>query len=488
MPESALSTSTGSIVMPIVRVAVLTATVGDVDDGAAGGAGRLTEIALPAELPLREVIPAVQRIVAPSDETAVAAELLSLAPIGGAPFSLDATLNTVGVVDGDLLALQSVPAGPPAPRIVEDIADAAMIFSAARERPWGTPHIQRGASFGAVGTILVATALSVAHRVVTGSVLGLFAVSGVAIAAVLGALVARTGSPRLATALAAAALPSVAAAFALAVPGEFGPANILLGAAGVAAWSIISITVGERAVALFTAAAATALGVLLSAAAASLWTLDALDIGCALILVALLVTVQAAQLSALCARLPVPVIPAPGDPAPSAPPLRVLEDLPRRIRVSDSHQTGFIAAGVLLAVTGSAVVLWPVVSGGDGPSPWAWYLVVATALAAALRARVWDSASCKAWLLGHPPLLTTVLLGVFAVHGNYSAAWCAFAVLAALVAAWAVVALNPRIAQPETYSLPMRRLLGFAAAGLDASVIPVTAYLVGLFTWVLNGF
>ncbi|PRC51311.1 type VII secretion integral membrane protein EccD, partial [Mycobacterium sp. ITM-2017-0098] len=88
-------------------------------------------------------------------------------------------------------------------------------------------------------------------RVVTGSVVGLFAVTGVAIAAVLGALLARTGSPRLATALAAAALPSVAAAFALAVPGEFGPANILLGAAGVAAWSVISITVGERAVALF---------------------------------------------------------------------------------------------------------------------------------------------------------------------------------------------------------------------------------------------
>ncbi|PRC48430.1 type VII secretion integral membrane protein EccD, partial [Mycobacterium sp. ITM-2017-0098] len=171
-----------------------------------------------------------------------------------------------------------------------------------------------------------------------------------------------------------------AAAFALAVPGEFGPANILLGAAGVAAWSVISITVGERAVALFTTAAATALGVLLAAAAASLWTLDAVGVGCGLILVALVVTVQAAQLSALCARLPVPVIPAPGDPAPQAPALRVLEDLPRRIRVSDAHQIGFIAAGVLLAVTGSVVVMWPVVSGQGAASPLAWYLVVASAL------------------------------------------------------------------------------------------------------------
>jgi type VII secretion integral membrane protein EccD len=262
----------------------------------------------------------------------------------------------------------------------------------------------------------------------------------------------------------------------------------VLGAAGVAAWSIISITVGERAVALFTAAAAAALGVLLAAAVASLWTLSGVGIGCGLILVALLITVQAAQLSALCARLPVPVIPAPGDPAPSAPPLRVLVDLPRRIRVSDSHQTGFIAAGVLLAVTGSVVVLWPAVVGQGGAAPWAWYLVAATALAAALRARVWDSASCKAWLLGHSYLITTVLVGLFAVNGSYDAAWCALAVLGVLVGAWVVVALNPAIAQPDTYSLPMRRVLGFVATGLDASVIPVMAYLVGLFTWVLNGF
>ena len=81
--------------------------------------------------------------------------------------------------------------------------------------------------------------------------------------------------------------------------------------------------------------------------------------------------------------------------APSALPLRVLEDLPRRIRVGDSHQTGFIAAGVLLAVTGSLAVLWPAVTGEGAVSPWAWYLVVASAVAAAdlrRRAKVADCA------------------------------------------------------------------------------------------------
>src|SRR5437763_9770605 len=102
--------------MPIVRIAILTDN-------------RLTEMALPAELPLREILPAVQRLAAPgellasngdADSDGGVTSQLSLAPIGGAPFSLDASLDTVGVVDGDLLALRPVPIGPAAPGIVED--------------------------------------------------------------------------------------------------------------------------------------------------------------------------------------------------------------------------------------------------------------------------------------------------------------------------------------------------------------------------------
>ena len=210
----------------------------------------------------------------------------------------------------------------------------------------------------------------------------------------------------------------------MAVPGDFGAPHVLLAAAGVTAWSIVSITLGERAIAVFTASAVTGFGVLLAAAAAALWELPIASLGCGLIVLVLLVTVQAAQLSAACARFPLPVIPAPGDPTPSAQPLRVLEDLPRRVRVSDSHQSGFIAAGVLLAVTGSVALFGP-----SGASPWAWYVVVASAAGAALRARVWDSAPCKAWLLGHSYLLTVTLLVLFVATGRYDAAWWALVVL-----------------------------------------------------------
>jgi type VII secretion integral membrane protein EccD len=469
-----------SAVMPIVRVAILADS-------------RLTEMALPAELPLREILPAVERLVVPAVQNGDADEpdtgsttpvRLSLAPIGGAPFSLDASLDTVGVVDGDLLALQQVPAGTAAPGIVEDIADAAVIFSASRLKPWGIAHIQRGALAALVGLIWAATALAVTHRVATGAPAGLIVVSAVAVLAALAGLAVRT--PRVGAVCSVAALVPIAAALALVVPGSFGAASLTLAAAGVTAWSLINLILPGRekgsAISVFTATTVLGAGVLLAAAVKSFWQLPVVSLGCLLIVVALLVTVEAAQLSALWARFPLPVIPAPGDPTPSAPSLRVLEDLPRRVRISDAHQIGFIAGAVLLSALGSVAIAWH----PGTLSGWAWYVVAATSAAAALRARVWDSAACKAWLLAQPYLVSVALVVLYTATAHYLAALVAVVVLAALVLAWVVVALNPTIASPETYSLPVRRLLGFTASGIDASLIPVIAYLVGIFSWVLN--
>ncbi|WP_197382913.1 type VII secretion integral membrane protein EccD [Mycolicibacterium mengxianglii] len=467
-----------SPVLPIVRVAILSDS-------------RMTEMALPAELPLREVLPAVQRLL-PTDveDTATTPGGLSLAPIGGAPFSLDASLDTVGVVDGDLLALQSLPAGPAAPGIVEDIADAAVIFSAARLQPWGLRHIQLGARAAVVALILLATGLGVAHTVAADEPIGLYVVSVLAAATAVAALLLRARSQRPAAEISIVALAPIAAAFTLAVPGDFGAAQVLLGAAGVTAWSLISVILAspgsaeeaQRSRAFFTATSVVGFGVLLAAGAALIWSLPLLTLGCGLIVLALLVTVQAAQLSAMWARLPLPVIPAPGDPAPSAPPLSVLRDLPRRVRISEAHQTGFIAGAVLLSVLGVLAIA----GRPEAPGVWGWYVVAAVGAAAVLRARVWDTVSCKAWLLAQPHLVTVLLTVLFIVQERYLAALWSSLVLAALVAIWCFVATNPRLASADSYSLPMRRVVGFLASAIDASLIPVMAYLVGIFTWILN--
>jgi hypothetical protein len=89
-------------------------------------------------------------------------------------------------------------------------------------------------------------------------------------------------------------------------------------------------------------------------------------------------------------------------------------------------------------------------------------------------------------LLAQPFLVTVSLVVLYTATARYLTASVIAIILAALVSAWVVVALSPTIASPDTYSLPLRRLVGFVASGIDASLIPVIAYLVGLFTWVLN--
>ncbi|MUM18815.1 type VII secretion integral membrane protein EccD [Mycobacterium sp. CBMA271] len=456
-------------VMPIVRVAVL-------------GEEKLTEVALPTQLPMRDIIPAVHRMVAPDATEATTPQRLSLAPVNGAPFSADATLDTVGVVDGDLLTLRPTPAGPAAPGIVEDIADAAVIFSESRKHPWGAEHIARVTRAGVLGLIVAATVLAVVHNVRTGSVLSLAGLAVVAVAAAIAALVAHVRSPRLGAELAVTALAPIAAALSLAVPGDELAPRVLLGAAGVAAWSLIYLIVARQLIAFLTATTALSVGIAAAAGAQILWHPSLLAVGCGLIIVALLITVRAAQLSALAARFPLPTIPAPGDPTPSAPAMSVLKDLPRRVQLSDAHQSGFIAGSSILAILGSLALV-----GGPTPaSPWTWYLVFAVSAGAALRARVWDSAACKAWLLSVPFVVTTALLVTFAFTGRYTGALIALGVLALLVAALTVVVFNPKIGEAESYSLPSRRLLGFLASGIDASLLPVIAYLTGLFAWILN--
>lgn len=460
-------------VLPIVRVAVL-------------AHGRITDVALPTELPLRELLPAVQRLVPQPDsddaDTDHGPTPMTLAPIAGAPFSVEASLDTVGVVDGDLLTLQPIPLGPASPGVVEDVADAAVIFSAARKRPWGPERLQLGARLAVILFMLALSSIAAVHRLVTGSPVGLYAVSTLAVLTVLASLLLRTRSTRVATEISAAALLPIACAFWLAVPGAIGPEHVMLAAAGVAAWSVIILIQSDDGVGLFTAAAVVAVIALLIAAVSTWWRLPALTVGCAVLILGLLVTISAPQLAAAWARLPLPVIPAPGDPAPTAPSARVLADLPRRVRRGEGLQNGVIAGGVLLSVVGSLFVA----GRPEGPGPWGWFLVVAAAAAAVLRARVWDTAACKAWLLAQPFGVSAGLLVLYAVDHRFVPALWALVVLGGLTTAWVVVAVNPQTALAERYSLPVRRLVGFAAAALDASLIPVAAYLVGLFTWILE--
>lgn len=461
----------------IVRVAIL-------------AGGRVVDVAIPAEIPLREVLPAVRRLVAIGEaedaaSAGAAPRVLSLAPIGGAPFSLDASLNTVGVVDGDLLVVQPIPAGPAAPGVIEDVADAAVIYSSPGHQRWGARQLQLAARAALIVLLLTTTGFCVAHHLAKGGVASLYVLSALAVVTVVTALLLTSRSDRGASAgigLSAAALAPLAATFAIAIPGPPAMAQLMLAAAGVTAWSMVFMILTQQQLSFFTAVGVVGAGMTLVGAMAQLWQLPSATLGCALLAVALVITVQAAQLSTVLARLPIPTIPAPGDPAPPALELRALRDLPRRIRVAEAHQTGFIVGAVVLSVAGSLTII-----GRTGtPGIWSWYAVSATAIAALLRARVWSSSACKFALLSQPVLLAAGLTILFVSGGRYVPALWSLVALAVLTVAIVSIAVNPKSAAAESYSLPLRRLLGLFAAAVDASLIPVLAYLVGLFSWVLE--
>ena len=108
------------------------------------GDGAAADIALPTTLAIRELIPRIRATLASGrdddelnpEDVSDGVRPYSLAPLGGTPFSLDATLETLAVNDGEQLVLRKLPPGPAAPPVVEDIADASAIHSARLFKPF----------------------------------------------------------------------------------------------------------------------------------------------------------------------------------------------------------------------------------------------------------------------------------------------------------------------------------------------------------------
>lgn len=441
---------------------------------------KIGDVALPLDLPVRDIVPAVQQLVAHDDPRSASGVRFGLAPLGGTPFSPDATLGRVGVADGDVLVLAPVPKGPPATGVIEDVADAAALLPNGSPR-WDGAAAQRAACAGFVVCAASATAFFAAQwaaGAALASRIGLVALTAVA---VIAALATRKAAGLPTVCVTAAALIPIATAFAAVVPGDSALSRALLASAGVLAWSLLSALLTDRAAGLFAWTAVVGAAFVLASAANLLWTLPYALTGCGLLLFALAVVVQASPLAALWARLPIPAVPAPGDPVPDALPDQVLRDLPRRVRIARSRQSGLLGGAVLVQILGSALIV-----ADKHPGALAWYVVVAATAASALRARVWDSALCKAWLLATPFLMSLVFVALFAAQGRFAAGGVALGSAIAQTIVWAIVATNPRVADPEAYPIPARRSLGLAAAALDVSLLPAAGYLCGAFQAVLG--
>ena len=195
--------------------------------------------------------------------------------------------------------------------------------------------------------------------------------------------------------------------------GEFGPAQVLVGAAGVTAWALINM-MPTSAISRCSPRWRSWGSVLVAAAVSALWHLPMATIGCIVLVTALLVTISA-PLTRRWGR---------DSRCRPSPPWAIRRQPRRRCAcsrtccggsASDAHQTGFIAGAVLLRCWDR----WRSQVSRNSVSGWAWYLVAATSAASVLRARVWDTVGCKTWLLAQLFLLVSGVLIAFAIQHRY---------------------------------------------------------------------
>ena len=370
------------------------------------GDGAAADIALPTTLAIRELIPRIRATLAsgrdddelPPEDVSDGLRPYSLAPLGGTPFSLDATLETLNINDGEQLILRKLPPGPAAPPVVEDIADASAIHSARQFKPFTHQLLPAMAQVVvlALGALVCGLALDGWRRGYQWWAAGALGVLAVILMAAT-VLLRRRRRVVAAGRMGVATTVPLALALAASLPGDGAAPRVFLAAAGLVAWSLLLLAITSTWVATYTAIIAVSATVAIAAAVRMLAHLPYLSLGCGVLAISLLVALNAPTASAVWARFPLPNVPAPGEPTPPPSSLTEIEDLPRKTAISASYQSGLIAASVILAVLGSVLVLWL----PDAPALLAWWLVIATITVTVLRMRIWDSAIPAMWFLGH---------------------------------------------------------------------------------------
>lgn len=446
------------------------------------------DLALPTKVTVRELIPRIRAILAGvRDDDEIPAEFhaeglrpYSLRPMAGIPFSLDATLETLGVSEGDALMLCMLPPGPTAPPVIEDIADAAAIHSAQQTKIFdaatmlGPAALAAGITVGTLISGLAAYAWHLGHPL--WARVGLTLIAAAFIAATVA--VRRAGRDAESAMLGVAVAAPLGLTLAAALPGSAAAPRLVLATAGVAAWSLLSLTMTNRWVATQTAAVAVSLPIGLIAVFRTLWHWPFLTLGCLLLAVSLFLAIQAPTLAPVFARFPFFYVPAPGE-KPAAPlSLAQIEDLPRRAAASQAFQAGLIAASVILTVIGSVLVLWLPAH----PSLLCWWLVVVVGLVTVLRLRLFDAATPALWFLASPLLTTATLAVTFAATGHIEAAgWAAIA-----LAGLAALLLGAATFKPGKLSIPRRGYLDVVENILLWTILPSMLWLIGLVSLIRN--
>lgn len=272
--------------------------------------GTQIDIALPADVPVAALIPAVAELIerrTPAGAAAAPPGPVTLVPVGRAALDPELSLAEQQVRDGDLLVWTETAAAPPPP-LFDDVVAAVVRAGAVGTAAW----TDRCAVVGGRAAI-VAGAVAAAAAVLVGGPGGFGAAVLVALAAVavVGAgLCARIGhDTATAIALGLAGVVMAGAAGFTAGGGAFA-SGMLSAGAGAGSAAVVARTVTGAGRTVFVAAALIGAGIAGAAGAAAWTTVAGPRIGAGLLLGALALSLAAPRIAVLTAGIPLPPVPS----------------------------------------------------------------------------------------------------------------------------------------------------------------------------------
>lgn len=439
------------------------------------GPRRKADLALPADIPLPNVLPGLLRALGEVGGDSAAAPGWTLQRLGGAPLDLGQSLGALGVLDGEILYLRPREAILP-PALYDDVADVVATGVRGGRGVWSAKHTRVVGAGGAMGLLMLGAlglALSRMPGLTVTIVAGLLAL----LLVVTGTLLSRAVGDSLAGALIGhAALPYgfVAGLFAPGAAAGFGAPHLLAALACTALVAAVAGALISDGVPGFlsTAGVATVGGI--CAAVVMVWSAPPAGVAAAAIAVLLALSPLVPTLSFKLAKVPLPAMPTTAEELRSENQRLDAPAIQERTRVAQRYATGMIGMIGLSALTTQALL---VLAGG-----WVADVMTGTlSLTLIMRARVFRGLGQRLWLIGTGlagfAMLALSLVGQGGVVGSLAVA------IAVLWLALMTVGIGVWLAtgKPSPF-------WGRAADLLDVALIvqlfPLALGVLEVYTWV----
>ncbi|MFC6092562.1 type VII secretion integral membrane protein EccD [Saccharothrix lopnurensis] len=412
--------------------------------------GGLVDLVLPVSVPVADVLPAISR------HTASEHRGLLICDREGEPLDTARSAAELGLRHGDVLVLRTPSSLVPEPGF-DDPVEAVAAATALRPDHWRIEHTRTA---WAVLAFVALTALAALRlpAVVSGA--------GAVLLLLAGLLAAR--APRGAAASAAlrgGAVPHAAACAAALVPGA--PSQVLAASVAAGVTAVLAALSASSSRSVFVAAGTCAA---VTAGAAAAWAagVPPATVGAVLAVTGVLVQPLLPGLALRAARITVPPIPE------DIADLRAADDDPHAdVTAEFAHDAQrFLTAGLVVAdIVVLAAIPVPVLAGPPGAVLCA--VLAALVLVRARRFRLLPQRLAGA--VTGTLLLSAALVGA-ALHAPPALRWPAALVVAAAATALALGGDRP---SPAT-----RRWVALGELGLVVVLLPVLAWVCGLYGWI----